>query len=131
MKIVVVGAHLSGLPLNHQLTERGATLFRATRTAPVYVLFALPNTTPPKPGLLRRNERTGQGIEVEIWDIPRAEDFASFVAMIPSPLCIGTIELDDGTTAHGFLVEAYATTTATDITHLGGWRAFVNAAKTT
>jgi len=127
MKIVVVGAHLSGLPLNFQLTDRAATRIRAGMTKPVYRLFALPNTIPPKPGLLRVADPTGVGIEVEVWDIPRLEDFASFVALIPPPLCVGTIDLDDGEQVKGFLVEAYATQGATDITHLGGWRKFVES----
>jgi allophanate hydrolase len=124
LKLAVVGAHLSGLPLNPQLTSRGATLVRATRTKPVYRLFALPGTTPPKPGLLRTAEPTGTGIDLEVWDLsPTA--FAEFVAEIPPPLGIGTIELADRELVKGFLCESYALANATDITHFGGWRNYL------
>jgi len=126
MKLAVVGAHLSGLPLNHQLVERGATLVRPTWTAPWYRLYALPNTTPPKPGLLRVPGQVGPGIELEVWDLPSAE-FASFVDAIPPPLGIGNVELEDGETVKGFLVESYAVEGAKDITPVGGWRSFLKS----
>ena len=126
MQIAVVGAHLSGLPLNGQLTERGATLVRAARTAGCYRLFALPNMTPAKPGLLRVGERVGVGIELEIWELGPAE-FASFVELIPPPLGIGTIELEDGASVKGFLVESYAVAGARDVTAYGGWRSYLRS----
>jgi allophanate hydrolase len=124
MRIAVVGAHLSGLPLNGQLLERNAKLVKTARTKPIYRFFALPGTTPPKPGLLRVREPTSIGIEVEVWEMEAAE-FGSFVDVIPPPLGIGTIELDDGDQVKGFLVEAYAVKDAPDITHMGGWRAYL------
>lgn len=126
MKLAVVGAHLTGLPLNSQLTDLGGTLVRAARTKPCYRFYALPNTTPPKPGMLRVVEPTPIGIESEVWDLPPA-GFASFVGAIPPPLGIGTIELEDGERVKGFLVESYAVAGATDITHHGGWRNYMNA----
>ena len=124
VQVAVVGAHLSGMPLNGQLTEREATLLRSTRTAPDYRLFALPNTTPPKPGLLRVAPGTGHGIALEIWEMPVAH-FGSFVALIPEPLGIGTLRLEDGSTVQGFLCEPIALEGATDISHLGGWRSYI------
>lgn len=124
--IAVVGAHLSGLPLNHQLTDPGGHLIRRGRTAPDYRLFALPDTTPPKPGLVREPGFTGPGLDVEVWALP-AGAFGRFVAQIPAPLGIGKITLDDGSTASGFLCEAHAVTGATEITQFGGWRAFLAA----
>lgn len=121
--IGVLGAHLTGLPLNHQLTDRGAKLHRTCNTAPKYRFYALPNTTPAKPALLRVAEN-GKKIELEIW-IMDAQSFGTFVAAIPSPLGIGTIELEDGTTVKGFLCEPYALTGAKDITDAGGWRNFL------
>ena len=123
LPLVVVGAHLRGLPLNAQLTERGATLRRSTHTAAFYRLFALPGTVPPKPGLLRVREG-GAAIEVEIWDMPVAA-IGSFLALVPPPLGLGSVELADGSRAHGFLCESYALSGADDITHHGGWRAFL------
>ena len=120
LPIAVVGAHLSGLPLNGQLTERGATLREATRTAPRYRLFALPGTTPPKPGLVRSAEG-GASIAVEVWDLPQAA-VGSFLALIPPPLGLGSIELVDGRWVHGFLCEAHAVTGAREVTAFGGWR---------
>jgi allophanate hydrolase len=122
VRVAVVGAHLSGLPLNGQLVERGARLERATRTAPRYRLFALPGTVPPKPGLVRVADG-GAAIDVEVWQVPVAA-YGSFVALVPAPLGIGSIELHDGSVVQGFLCESAATTDATDITRHGGWRAY-------
>jgi allophanate hydrolase len=123
IKLAVVGAHLSGQPLNHQLTDRSAKLVRACRTANCYRLYALPGTTPPKPGLIRVESGGGQ-IALEVWEIS-AEAFGTFVAAIPPPLGIGTIELEDGERVKGFLCESYALAGATDITHFGGWLNFL------
>src|SRR5258706_581511 len=123
VRVAVVGAHLSGGPLNRQLTGCGATLARACRTAPAYGLYALSGTEPPKPGLVRGG---AAAIEVEVWEMP-VEQFGSFVATIPAPLCIGTLELEDGEEVKGFLCEAYATRSAQDISSYGGWRKFLAA----
>ncbi|MEZ5644260.1 MAG: allophanate hydrolase [Burkholderiaceae bacterium] len=123
-RVAVVGAHLSGMPLNGQLTERGATLLASTHTADIYRLYALPGTTPPKPGLLRVAPCEGAAIEVEVWAMPM-EHYGSFVALVPSPLSIGTLQLADGSNVQGFLCEPLALEGAADITHLGGWRAYI------
>jgi len=124
MKIAVVGAHLSGLPLNKQLTERRATLVKTARTKPLYRFYALPGTVPPKPGLVRSATPTEKGIELEVWEMGAAE-FGSFIDLIPPPLCIGTLELEDGEMVKGFLVESYAVERALEITHFGGWRNYL------
>ena len=121
--IVVCGAHMSGLPLNHQLTELGATLRKQCSTAPSYRLFALPDTVPPKPGMIRDNSN-GAAIEVEAWDLPISQ-WGAFIDQIPEPLGIATVELDDGTSAKGFACEYWATEAAEEVTHLGSWRAYV------
>ena len=119
IRLAVVGAHLSGQPLNFQLTGRGARPIGAARTAPGYSFYAL-DTSPAKPGLVR--DGTGAGlIEVEIWELDPA-GFGSFVAEIPPPLGIGTIALEGGETVQGFLCETYAVAGAKDITSFGGWR---------
>ena len=120
--VAVVGAHLSGMPLNGQLTERGATLLESTQTSAAYRFYALPGTVPPKPGLVRTGE--GAPIAVELWAMP-IERYGSFVALIPSPLGIGTLELIDGRTVQGFVCEPWATQGAEDITALGGWRVYM------
>jgi len=124
VKVAVVGAHLSGMPLNTQLTERGATHERSAETAPDYRFFALPGTVPPKPGLLRVAPGTGARIALEIWDMP-VEHYGSFVALVPAPLAIGTLQLADGSSVQGFVCEAQATSGAQDISHFGGWRAYI------
>jgi allophanate hydrolase len=124
--LTVVGAHLAGLPLNRELIERGARLVRPTRTAASYRLYALPGTVPPKPGLVRSAKGDGAAIDVEVWEIPTPA-FGAFVATIPSPLSIGTIALEDGSGVQGFLCEAAAVEGADDITHYGGWRAYIAA----
>jgi allophanate hydrolase len=121
--IAVVGAHLSGQPLNHQLTELGGVFLRATETAPAYKLYALPNTTPPKPGLARVDDG-GAPIAVEVWALSPAA-FGAFVARVPAPLCIGSLALADGTRVSGFLAEPHALAGAADITRYGGWRAYL------
>ena len=123
-RLAVVGAHLSGMPLNHQLRERGAQLVCSMRTAPRYRLFALPNAVPPKPGLIRDNDGRGYPIEVEVWELEYAA-YGSFVSAIPAPLGIGMIELEDGTSVQGFACEPAATVGAEDISEFGGWRAYV------
>ncbi len=122
VRLVVCGAHMSGLPLNRELLERGARLLRACRTAPQYRLYALEAFAPPRPGLLRTPD--GAPIEVEVWEMPGAA-FGGFVDAIPPPLGIGTIELEDGERARGFLCEHYAVAGAREITALGGWRAYL------
>ena len=124
IELAVVGAHLAGQPLHSQLTERGARLVATTRTAPDYQLFALANTTPPKPGLVRAPGSSGPGIEVEVYALS-AERFGSFVALIPPPLGIGNVHLAEGRTVKGFICEPAGLTGATDITALGGWRNYL------
>lgn len=123
IQLAVVGAHLTGQPLNSQLAERNARLIRTTRTAKGYSFYALANTTPPKPGLVYDGMGAGN-IEVEIWEMDAAS-YGTFVAMIPAPLGIGTLALEDGTSVQGFLCEAHAIQGAKDITAHGGWRAYL------
>ncbi len=122
--LAVVGAHLTGQPLNWQLTDRGARLLKACRTSPEYRLFALPNTVPPKPGLARDAEFRGVGIEVEVWMMPE-DAFGSFVAAVPPPLAIGSVHLEDGMWVKGFVCEGVALKGATEITQFGGWRNYM------
>ena len=126
LRVAVVGAHLSGMPLNGQLLERQATLLATTHTSPDYKLFALPATQPPKPGLLRVAPGSGSPIEVELWEMPMAQ-FGSFMALIPEPLGIGSLRLADGSTVKGFICEPLALEGATDISAYGGWRAYLAA----
>jgi allophanate hydrolase len=124
ISVGVVGAHLSGQPLNHQLLDRGARLLRTAKTAAHYRFFALTNTKPAKPGLVRVPGFAGPGIEIEIWTMPDSK-FGSFVAAVPPPLSIGTCELSDGDSVKGFLCEPYATAGMPDITDLGSWRSYL------
>ena len=120
--IAVVGAHLSGLPLNSQLTSRGARLVSRTRTAPRYRLYALPGTTPARPGMVR--DEAGASLEIEVWALPRT-GWASFIEGIPAPLAIGTVETVEGHRVKGFLCEPHALAGAEEVTAFGGWRAYV------
>ena len=129
VKIAVVGAHLSGMPLNGQLTDRGAVLAASAQTAPHYRLYALPGTTPRKPGLLQVALNMGARIALEVWEMPITA-YGSFVAMIPAPLGIGTLALDDGSHVQGFVCEAQALQSAQDISRFGGWRAYIASLKT-
>jgi allophanate hydrolase len=122
--LAVVGAHLSGMPLNGELRSAGARLLERSATAPHYRLYALPGTRPPKPGLLRVKNGAGAAIEIEVWALSE-KAFGRFVAAVPPPLSIGTLELAGGRPVKGFLVEAEAVEGARDISSFGGWRAFM------
>lgn len=125
VRLAVVGAHLSGMPLNHQLVSRGASFVERTTTSESYRLHAIPGTVPPKPGLERLGPgKRGRAIEVELWDLPLGL-FGSFVAEVPPPLGIGSVELSDGRIVKGFLCEGFALENARDITAFGGWRAYL------
>jgi allophanate hydrolase len=124
--LVVCGAHMQGLPLNGQLLARRATFLRATKTSARYRLFVLPGSPPVRPGLIRDADN-GAAIDVELWRVP-VDEFGSFVAMIPAPLGIGKLELADGSWQCGFLCEAHAISGASEITSLGGWRAYLQSA---
>lgn len=121
MPLVVVGAHLSGQPLNHELVQLGGRLSRSLRTAPEYRMFALPGPLE-KPGLVRVREE-GRAFEVEVWELPSAR-FGEFVEKVRSPLCIGSVVLDGGEPCLGFLCESWATRGARDISEYAGWRAY-------
>ena len=123
VRLAVVGAHLSGMPLNFQLLQREAVLVEKTHTADQYRLYALANTTPPKPGLVKST--SGAAIEIEIWEMPMHR-FGEFVTEVPAPLGIGNVETADGRTVKSFICEPAALEGATDITHLGGWRAYIS-----
>jgi len=127
IELVVVGAHLSGMPLNWQLKELGAQFVRAARTAPHYRLYALAGQNVPKPGLLRVENGGGSRIEVEVWRVSPC-GFGRFVAAIPPPLSIGTVELADGTAPKGFLVEPEGLAGAAEISAHGGWRNYMATA---
>jgi allophanate hydrolase len=123
VKLAVVGAHLAGMPLHWQLTSREARLVAATKTAPAYRLYAMAETTPPKPALVHVGDG-GSAILVEVYELD-FEAFGSFTAEVPAPLAIGTVTLEDGTSVKGFVAEPRALNGATDITELGGWRAYI------
>jgi allophanate hydrolase len=124
MAIAVCGAHMQGLPLNHQLLERGGYLLNRTRTAPRYRLYALNGPPPQRPGLVR-SPADGVSIEVEVWAV-RSTDVGSFLAGIPAPLGLSKIELENGEQVAGFSCESHAIADAVDITALGGWRAYLD-----
>jgi allophanate hydrolase len=121
--LAVCGAHMQGLPLNHQLRDRGGYLLQATATGPRYRLFALPGGPPHRPGLIRV-QADGAAIQLEVWALP-TENLGSFVAAIPAPLGVGKLELANGEWVSGFICEGYATLDAADITRHGGWRAYL------
>ncbi|RMO88537.1 Amidase protein [Pseudomonas syringae pv. tagetis] len=122
VQVAVVGAHLYGQPLNWQLLESSARLLQRTTTSADYRLYALANTSPPKPGLVRVTAQ-GASIEVEVWEMPLSL-FGGFVAEIPAPLGIGSLQLADGQWVKGFICEPAGLEGALDITDFKGWRAY-------
>ena len=123
MEIAVVGAHLQGMPLHSQLTDRRARLIKSCKSSKSYKLFALANTTPPKPGLIKAKSN-GFAIDLEIYEMPISE-VGSFLDLIPAPLGLGNIELEDGSWVKGFICEPYAIDGSKDISDLGGWRSYI------
>ena len=123
VSLAVVGAHLSGQPMNHELVALNARLRRSVRTAAEYRLYALPDGK--RPGLVH-SPGAGTTIEVEVWDVPSAS-LGAFAAGIAAPLGLGKVRLDDGGKVTGFLCEAHAVESARDITEFGGWREWVAA----
>lgn len=124
--ILVVGAHMSGLPLNDQLTTLDGRFEQAVRTAADYCLYALPDSVPAKPGLLRVSPGEGAEIDAELWSLTE-NAFGILVASLPPPMCIGNVKLADGRLVKGFLVESVAVDMAQDISKFGGWRSYVTA----
>ncbi len=121
--LAVCGAHMDGLALNRELRQLGATFLERTRTAPCYRLYALPGSSPQRPGLVQV-AHGGAAIEIELWSVPSTR-LGGFIAQIPAPLAIGKLQLADGSQVSGFLCEALAVQDAIDITGLGGWRAYL------
>lgn len=122
--VAVCGAHLSGLPLNGQLVERGAWLIQSTQTAANYRLYALPGGPPLRPGLVR--DVNSSAIEVEVWALP-ADQAGGFLQDIPAPLGLGKVELADGSWVSGFICEPCGLDGAVDISGFGGWRAYLES----
>lgn len=123
MPLAVCGAHMQGLPLNRQLSERGAYLLERTRTTAQYRFHALPGGPPYRPGLVRVDQG-GMQIEVEVWALPQTQ-WGGFVADIPAPLCLGQVQLEGGSQVTGFLCEVHAVAAARDISSFGGWRNYL------
>ena len=59
LELAVVGAHLSGMALNHELRAAGGLFLRAVDTEASYELYALPGGPPERPGLVRVAAGTG------------------------------------------------------------------------
>jgi allophanate hydrolase len=126
MAVVVCGAHMSGLSLNHQLTERGGRFLRTAWTAPTYRLYALAGGPPERPGLVR--DRSGAAVPVEVWAVPTTE-MGGFLATIPAPLGLGMVQLEDGASATGFLCESAGLEGAVELDPAAGWRGYLAAAE--
>ncbi len=127
MRLAVVGAHLAGMPLHGELVACRARLAQATETAPNYKLYALAGTVPAKPGLVRA-ETGGQSIEIEVYKVPVTE-MGKFLAGVPHPLGLGSVETQSGEWVTGFICESIALGAATDVTDFGGWRSYIASLK--
>ena len=125
MELAVLGLHLTGQPLNFQLTELGARLRQTCRTAPEYRCYVITDAQRVrKPGAVFVTDGGGAALEVEVWDIP-LENFGRFMVRVPPPLGIGSLKLDDGRVVKGFICEGYAIEGAEEITAMGGWRTYL------
>jgi allophanate hydrolase len=126
MEIAVAGLHLSGQPLNHQLTSLGSRLKRSCTTSAEYKMYLVKDARGEKPGLIRLSNGKGSAFELEIWEVP-LENAGKFIAMIPQPLGIGTLNLHDGTQVKGFICEPCVMEQSEDISRFSGWREYVRA----
>ncbi len=126
--VAVVGAHMSGLPLNSELTKRGARFLKAGKTSPAYRLYSLPGGPPLRPGLIR--DPSGSSIEIELWSMPKS-NFGSFMEGIPYPLGIGTLTLENNKQVNGFICESSGIKDAEEVTHFGGWRGYLASLSST
>ncbi|MBO6511653.1 MAG: allophanate hydrolase [Roseibium sp.] len=124
LAIAVCGAHMSGMPLNHELTGRGGRFLETAETSSAYKLYALAGGPPKRPGLVRDETANGTSIDLEIWALPKSE-IGGFLAGIPAPLGLGTVELSDGRKVNGFICEGTGTAGADDISHLKSWRKYM------
>lgn len=125
INIAVCGAHMRGLPLNHQLTQLSATFIKATKTDKAYRLYEVPYKVPPRPGMVRDSDN-GTSLELEVWSMP-LENFGAFMIQIASPLCIGTVILEDESSVYGFLCESDFIKDAEEISVYGGWREYLKS----
>jgi allophanate hydrolase len=127
LEIAVAGLHLSGFPLNHQLTSLGSRLKRSCKTSAEYKLYLIKDVRGEKPGLIRLlNERSGSAFEIEIWEVPM-QNVGKFISQIPQPLGIGTINLEDGTQVKGFICEPCVVEENEDISRFSGWAEYIKA----
>ncbi|CAE10210.1 hypothetical protein [Wolinella succinogenes] len=123
IEIAVCGAHMRGLPLNHQLLALGGEFLREAKTLATYRLYVVPHKEPARPGLVRDGSSKGE-IELEVWALP-IENFGAFMTQIASPLCLGTLWLEGGERVCGFLCESEGVKGAQEITSFGGWRHYL------
>ncbi|MDP4624888.1 MAG: allophanate hydrolase [Akkermansiaceae bacterium] len=124
--IVVCGAHLEGMPLNWQLTKRGGTFLAKMKTEDCYRMYLVPagDGMPDRPALVRVGKGQGVAIDCEVWSLS-TEAFGDFTSMIPAPLGIGKVLMQEGVIHCGFIAEAIAMEGARDISEFGGWRGYV------
>ena len=121
--IGLCGAHMSGLPLNWQLTDLDASLVKKTQTKKGYRLFVLENKDPIRPGMIYDSSCNSQ-IDVEVWSMP-IENFGKFMKQIQSPLGIGSVYLDDESSVYGFLCESDYLKEAKEISEMKSWRTHI------
>lgn len=126
VKLAVCGAHLSGLPLNHQITSRGGYLLQATHSAPQYKFYALSGESVLRPGMIRTQEPQKQGIALEVWAMPLSR-LGDFMQGIPAPLGLGKVILASGEAVCGFICEATGAIGGTDITELADWKRYLQS----
>ena len=126
MEIAVVGLHLSGQPLNHQLTTLDSRLKRSCKTSAEYKMYVLKDAKGEKPGLIRLKTDGGVMFKLEIWEIP-LQNVGKFISMIPQPLGIGTLNLEDGTQVKGFICEPCVMDDSEDISQFSGWVEYIES----
>ncbi|OBF12364.1 allophanate hydrolase [Mycobacterium sp. ACS4331] len=122
--LVVFGAHLLGGPLAHQLTDLGARWGGEVVTAARYRMTVL-DTVPPKPAIGRVPDgAAGTALTGQHWLLSPAA-LGRFLAQLPAPMQLGSVELADGTWVTGFGCDGAAA--GRDISGYGSWPAAIAA----
>jgi len=120
MLLAVNGTLMRGLALNANMLAAGGRFQRETRTAPTYRLWSIGDRHP----AMLRVTTGGVAVAVEVWDVPPA-GLADILVKEPPGLCIGKVLLEDGSECLGVLGELALVEGQREITHFGGWRAYL------
>ncbi len=121
IQLAVNGTLMRGLEHNKNLLEVGAKFIREAKTEKCYRLFSINDI---HPAMYREANGGGNEICLEIWELD-GDGLASVLINEPPGLCVGKVQLDDGTTILGVLGEQHIYKDKKEITSFGGWKEYI------